>query len=427
MNHEQLQHQLEQLIILNQTGQNSTAAELGQTLYNHLPPLGKPGEAQTLRWRILLEYGDALRRVDRRDEAQQVYSTYLTEVPSLSREAIFARQRLALLYSTLGKHDAVYELLHEGLQIAEKLNDDYGRGLIYMEHGRAAWRQNNDAEALVHLQKATRIFQPLNAYEELMHIWVTTGLAYHDLGKIDKAITAYREGFNVARRLNPYVAVVSLTNLGECYQDLFSMEQALTYHQEALQMVQEQQLYIGHGSLADLHRNLGVDYLYLNLLPASREHLEQALALVSNREDLSIYLQALFSLCRLEMYEGQWGKARQTAEGLLADAEKGKNRYHQARGLYMMGLCLREAGQPAEAQALWQKALFLAQDTEQIILLWRLHAALATIAENLALAEVHRHIATDVIHQIADSVEDVELRTHFLNAPEVKQVLHPTA
>ncbi|VAW34309.1 hypothetical protein MNBD_CHLOROFLEXI01-2610, partial [hydrothermal vent metagenome] len=82
------------------------------------------------------------------------------------------------------------------------------------------------------------------------------------------------------------------------------------------------------------------------------------------------------------------------------------------------------AGNLSTAEEQWHQALFLAHETENRMILWQLHAALAQIAELPNLATVHIRIAAEVIYQIAEPFTDEALKTGFLTAVPVTAVLN---
>jgi hypothetical protein len=60
-------------------------------------------------------------------------------------------------------------------------------------------------------------------------------------------------------------------------------------------------------------------------------------------------------------------------------------------------------------------------------LLWRIHAALAEITPEAALAKVHRSIAADVLFQMAQPIADMNIRRKFLSSPPVRPILMAVA
>jgi ATP/maltotriose-dependent transcriptional regulator MalT len=108
---------------------------------------------------------------------------------------------------------------------------------------------------------------------------------------------------------------------------------------------------------------------------------------------------------------------------LLELAREKNARAYEADALHALGMCYKLRGDVAQAEQYWQQASFLAHETEQRMLLWQIHAAMAEVATMPGLADVHRRIAAEVIEQIVYPIADKKLREKFLTAPRVKAVL----
>jgi tetratricopeptide (TPR) repeat protein len=214
--------------------------------------------------------------------------------------------------------------------------------------------------------------------------------------------------------------VASLNNLGECYQLLFATEQALACHQEGLALAKSANFRLLE---ADLCRNLGLDLAQKQQWSESMAYLQQAKILAEEIQAPEIYFQTLFALARVSLAQ-ELPEGRTHAQALLdAATEPGRSRWHQANGLYALGCYERLAGNLPVAEELWQQAIFLAHETENRVLLWQLHAALAQIAQQPNLATVHNRIAAEVIQQMAEPFMDDTLKAGFLEAGPVTAVL----
>ena len=132
--------------------------------------------------------------------------------------------------------------------------------------------------------------------------------------------------------------------------------------------------------------------------------------------------QAIYSLALAEHARDNHTKAAEYGQRLYDLAEQSNARDFRAQAMHILGLCAQAEGDPVRAEQLWQQALFLAHETGQQTLLWQLHAALAEIAPNPALAGTHYRIAAEVLEQIIYPLEDESLRQTFLTAPPVKAV-----
>jgi hypothetical protein len=56
-------------------------------------------------------------------------------------------------------------------------------------------------------------------------------------------------------------------------------------------------------------------------------------------------------------------------------------------------------------------------------ILWKLHAAMSHIVDDEAIASVHAQIAADFIQQTAEPLQDLQLKSSFINAAPVTAVL----
>jgi tetratricopeptide (TPR) repeat protein len=276
--------------------------------------------------------------------------------------------------------------------------------------------------------QARAIYEQLRDLEAQMTVWIDIGLTHHYISRLDKAITGYEEALKLARHLNHPSVGMLLSNLGECYQDLYAMEQARYYHEQAITATYTLPLETDNlpSTLADIHRNLGVDLYYLDDIQGGREHLEMALSLLDEEDDLDVRLQTLYTFALVELEQGQPEAAWQHIAVSLVLAEEHEMRVHAARALYLAGLYHQQKGDTAAAQVAWQQCQFLAHETGQRLVLWQTHAAQGQATDNRALAAVHYQIAAEIIHQIAAPITDSSLRSTFLNALPVKQVLEMT-
>ncbi|MCP4427849.1 MAG: hypothetical protein GY803_25480 [Chloroflexi bacterium] len=129
-----------------------------------------------------------------------------------------------------------------------------------------------------------------------------------------------------------------------------------------------------------------------------------------------------YALALTELKRGNLDEAYQYAEKLKEMAAGSDSRNLLASAYYALGLYYQKKGDAA-AEQMWQQALFLAHEAHNSALVWKTHAALAEIAANPDLAQVHYRIAAEVIQQIADPIADEALRQKFLAAPPVRDVL----
>jgi tetratricopeptide (TPR) repeat protein len=174
----------------------------------------------------------------------------------------------------------------------------------------------------------------------------------------------------------------------------------------------------------DLSRNLGVDLYYLGRVEEGISYLKRALRVSRDMNTPDIELQSLYSLAIAEIERGNPERGLEYANELMKLAEEGKTRGYQADGFHAIGLAYQKKGQIEEAQQVWQQSLFLAHETGRRMLMWRIHSGLSSIAPNQALADVHNRIASEIILQILDPIEDETLCQTFLDAEPVRAIFN---
>ena len=124
-----------------------------------------------------------------------------------------------------------------------------------------------------------------------------------------------------------------------------------------------------------------------------------------------------------ELQASNLDKARHFGKKLLALVDENDVRGHKSRALHALGLYHRQVGDLDKAKQMWEEALFLAHENRQRFLRWQLHGELAQIAATPGLRDVHLRIAREIIEQIAEPIENEELRQVFLIAPPVQAIL----
>ncbi len=362
--------------------------------------------------------GDLLSRLGHQEEA-------LTEFESLRDEAqtpIEKTNALSLigrLLSSMGRLEEALQVLQEALLIASDL-DITVRALAYLGMGNALYESGRLEEALENFEQALPGFVESGDREQQLRVRNWQGMAYARLGQTDQSIKAFQDGLRLARQVGTRATSILLNNLGEAYQNLFDMEQALIYHKEGLELAESTQL---ASNTADLARNMGVDLVYLGRLEEGLAYLYRALSLSEESGRTTVKLQTLYSLSLAEGKLGNLEMAKTHAQVLLELAREKNARAYEADALHALGVCTKLSNDIAQAEQFWQQASFLAHETEQRMLLWQIHAAMAEVATKPGLADVHRRIASEVIEQIVYPIGDKKLREKFLTAPQVKAVL----
>ncbi len=367
-----------------------------------------------LRQRALLQ-----RRLGKQEAAMGSYQQARQEART-TQQVVVGTELLAQQYSNMGQHDKAMTLHREALQLAESINYTYGRALVLEGFAATYFYLGRFEESLSYIEKALSLFRQLDDVEETSRTWNLLGIIRQRQGEIDKSIVAFKTSLALARGVGEWETAVILSNLGESYQLLYDMQQALVYHEEALVLAEKIKL---PSMEVDMRRNRGVELSYLGQTEAGIDNLRQSLRLSEVVGQPFLTYQVIYSLALAEHARHNVDKAEEYAQRLYDLAEQSNTRDFRAQAMHVLGLCAQTSGDNVRAEQLWQQALFLAHETGQQTLLWQLHAALAEISPNPALATTHYRIAAEVIEQITYPLEDESLCKTFLTAPPVKAVL----
>ncbi len=376
-------------------------------------------EIRAMRLSALCEMGLLQRRSGQHDVALASYEQYHKEAKD-SRQQVVALTQLGQQHSSMGQYDQALSMHKKALQLAETLNYANGRARAYLGIGGTYYYIGHYEEAISYLKKALSLFMQIEDSENVARTWNWLGILHAQLGELDKSIDAYNNALILVRTIGDLETSSVLNNLGETYQSLFDMEQALIYHREGLKLADKIAL---PAQSIDIQRNIGVELCYLGQSSEGIQYLEESLRLSQQYEQKDIAMQTLYSLAQVQIENEQLVRAKIYIDQLDMMLTEGELRGYHAKAMYLLGLYYRANGDGEKAEQLWQQVLFLAHETSQRNLLWRVHAALANISNNPGLVKTHNRIAAEVIDQIIYPIEDDLLCQKFRNAPPVKAVL----
>ena len=382
-------------------------------------PQTRDPNLKSVRLISLKERGDLLSELGEQVAALAAYEQYYLEAGS-SQLAVEALVLIGNRSRGLGQYGRSRTACHEALDLSAALNYTPGRAKALAALGGTYLLEGEVNQAANYLNQANALFEQLNDSYGQVQSSNQIGIAYATTGHLHKGIQAFEKSMTLARQLNRRSSLVSaLNNLGECYQVLYATKQALACHHEGLALAEGAKLRLQE---ADLCRNLGLDLAQQQKWAESAVYLQRAHELSQKIKAPEIYYNTLYALARVALAQSD-SDGQRYAHALLAATEPGQSRWHQANGFFVLGQFEQMMGNKGTAEELWQRAIFLAHETENRVLLWQLHAALAQIAKLPSLAAVHNRIAAEVIQQIVEPFTDEALKAHFLEAAPVTAVL----
>jgi tetratricopeptide (TPR) repeat protein len=417
-----LQTQLQEAEAFAAAEQYLDAIQACSNILDAIPATETNPTKRQLRLDTLQARGDALGQCNMPKVAIADYEQWRAESePSVAAVGVLVK--IAGRYGFLGEQQKAIQFYQEALdqpfeltpQQKASIHSGMGDSYRYVGHLLEADIHHEQAIALLRLTDDRRtLADALNSY---------AGVLKHQ-GKLDKSIASYKEALQLNREMNAvFHTATVLNNLGEVYQRFFDMEQAYHYHQEALNLLTDDIKSRHPYLLCDLYRNMGVVLCRRNKVEEGIEYLQRAQQLntTSNTPHLTMQLHISFGV--VELMRGNIAAAQERIEQCIALAEEKKVRTHHAQALYILGLCQQAQGEAVKAKQTWQQAVYLAHETDQRMVLWRTHIALADNASNPEIRDVHRRIAVDIIHQVAAAISDEALRQVFLNIPLIQATL----
>jgi tetratricopeptide (TPR) repeat protein len=415
------EQQIERARLATQDGRFWDAVEQYTELLANTDPQTSDSSIKDARLISLKERGDLLSELGEQVAALAAYEQYYLEAGG-SQHAVEALVLIGNRSRGLGQYGRSLTACQEALDLATALNYTPGRAKALAALGGTCLVQGSVNQAGNYLNQANALFEQLNDVYGQVQSNNQIGIAHATTGHLYEAIQAFEKSLALAREVNRRSSLVAaLNNLGECYQLLYATEQALACHREGLALAKEANFRLLE---ADLCRNLGLDLAQKQQWAESEAYLQCAHDLAQKISAPEIYLQTLYALARVAWKQGDTAGDAYAATLLEATSEPGQSRWHRANGLYASGLFLKMAGERSAAEEQWQQAIFLAHETENKVLLWQLHAALAQISQQPRLAMVHNRIAAEVIQQIAEPFTDEALKAQFLGAPSVTAVFN---
>jgi len=401
------------------SGQYHHAIELADEGLALLENVGPSPERDHVRFDLLIERGRA-REVLGDYASLADFQIVRSDSDDLAQQAI-AMVGIANCRTGTGE----YTLAEEAYKIAIEEAQSGGYNLCAIRAwgglGTLYWKQGRIEEAVKALFKARSLLQRNPDVRELGRVMIALGIAHQFAGRLDQAIAAHEEALSCFRTLGDlHRTAAAMNNLGELYQELRDMERALQYHEEALSVASEAR---GDLIAIDITRNIGVDLLLTGRYSEAMMALNKALSEARNFGDKDFILQALYSMSDALLRQGDVNRAMTIAIELAAEAQAVHSELHSAKAKYLQGRAHLARGERKQAQAVLQDALGEAHASTSRLLLWRLHAALGRASDDEQVAQIHFRIAADFVRQTAEPLDDPDMRSRFLEQPEVKAVL----
>jgi predicted ATPase/predicted Ser/Thr protein kinase len=367
------------------------------------------------------------------------YSHRLDEITERADEILRAAERAqsdALRIEAM----QVLALKHLGsgeLAEAKRMLDDIISSARTLEHKPVlltglAWRgilhffQTEYLEAEAMLLETQNLARELHDAFLLLESYFVLGMVRGNQGRMSEALSTFEEALEIARRYGDQFWSPRIPNcIGWLYRELLDFEQAVSYDRQGLEVGRTANVLEAQ---ANSLINLGIDHRHTG----ESEQTASVFREVENifRRDAwfrwryNIRLQA--GACEHHLAGGDLVKAEEHAERLLETAAHyGARKYIAVAHKLLSEIAVaRNDFQTAEAEL--DAALGEIETHPVPIVAWKVYAAVGRLrARTGDEGEARRAFAraADIVQEIAGNVREERLRSVFLNAAPVREVL----
>jgi tetratricopeptide (TPR) repeat protein len=400
-------------------------AAMGQQQYSeaithYSQALSFPTAPALFQGRVLEQRGECHWLLGHYDDAACDFQMAL-DISDDREQQARARARLGDVADSRGDYAAAAAYYRQALKEGMAVGDVISIGRAHRGLGIVDRRQGRTEQAITHLTQALAAFRQAGDAREQARVLTSIGITRQAQGEYQQAIAANAEALSIMEALKDrWRAALLLNSIGECHQALYDLEMALQYHERAFKLAE---IYGAAIILPDIQRNLGLDLVEWGRVDEGVVYLEQALAGARRLAKHEQEALTLFYLARAYLAQENVSLAATSAHELSTLAENlGADRF-RALAAFVRGELLFAQGQRAEAIAELNVAMLDAQASLDRGMLWRLHATMGHVVDDPAIAAVHMQIAADFIRQTVEPLQDVRLKSSFLNAAPVTAVL----
>jgi tetratricopeptide (TPR) repeat protein len=279
---------------------------------------------------------------------------------------------LGLAYRHLGQVEQAIEYHEQSLVIAREIGDRYGEGADLGNLGLAYSALGQVERAIEYYQEALVIAREICAASTQGSLeWAIArrgegsiagnlGLAYSDLGQVERATEYYWQALVIAREIGDRQnAGNQLGNLGNAYSDLGQVERAIEYYQEALVIAREiggrrnEGIWLG---------NLGTAYHSLGQMERAIESYEAALVIARKIGDRHGEGAQLGNLGNAYHALGQVEQAIEYHEQALGISREIGDRRNEGNQLGSLGNAYYSLGQVERAIEYFKETLVIARE-----------------------------------------------------------------
>ncbi|MGD1806746.1 DUF2225 domain-containing protein [Dapis sp. BLCC M126] len=249
-----------------QIGQTKTALESFNQYWKFYQKLGVDREEFGLM-RVGQDYtelGDAKQALEFFNRARKLYKESRFSEGEIDNITWTAR-----VYSRAGNYQQALDFFHQGLRIAQKINNRSKEALMLTEIG-DRYSELEDEKALEFYNQALKIYQKLENHGKQTNILKKIAELYQQLGNLEKALNFYQQVLTTSQSNYSFNLRFIYHNIGKIYFELGDLEKALEFFQQAL----------NYGVKAWVYKDIGKVYSDLGELEKALEFFKKSLDLL---------------------------------------------------------------------------------------------------------------------------------------------------
>jgi tetratricopeptide (TPR) repeat protein len=267
-------------------------------------------------------------------------------------------------------------------------------------------------------------------------IWIR-GLALADTGRIEEAMSLFKEGIEFCEKSGSTYYLVRLYNcLGYCYSEIHDPRQAWNWNVRSEEMARQlmSQYPMGRQMAAEVVAQASVN-LMENLFdqgnPDAAWDRIKSFESESRGDDFARlrdlwYGRMDYLASQILLQRENVGQAEPIITKNLEKSRTEHRRKNEGRFLRLLGEVQMKRNEFDHAISSMSKAILILKEVENPRQLWQTHASLASVYDKLRRGSEARQqwgAAAEVIRKIAGGLSDRKLREGFLSANPIRDIL----
>ena len=250
------------------------------------------------------------RRSDEYNKAVENYQSALEINRQIGDSVSIARNlnNLSICYQELGDYYNAFNALNTSKEIRLVLKDTLGLANVYLNLGNGYFDISDFESAYENYFKASELYKSINNESRLISSLFNLGLVYQELDEFDKALNYYNDALLHAIESgdDEFMGII-YQNIGNLYGSKDDVTTSINYHRKAEEIYDTLQSW---DQLAEVHLNMGLQYLHSNELDSAELYLYKSYDYVKNNASINDYINLIIELGHYHTLKGDYNKAR---------------------------------------------------------------------------------------------------------------------